>query len=372
MSLAWDASEPDSAIAGYRVYRGLASRKYNYVVAVGKATTKTMTNLVSGVTYFFAVTAYDTNGLESGFSSEISCTVPTSSGPLLAGASGLTFPADTGTIGSPFVASNGVVFQRVSTGLESGGRAVYGFNLTRAGSYVVAAMASGANEGQNSFYVNMDAEPTDPLMIWDIPVCTTLTRHFVSWRGNGNGNPASSQYVPKVFDLSAGTHQLVIRGREGNTRLSSLSIVPAPPKLQIETAPGDSVVLSGTGQPGQRYHVLRSHDLKSWRAIGTVNLDNQGSFEFWDFTAELPPVSLYRLKRTTVTPPALQLRTTAGGGVVLEATGESGQVYNVLCSPDLKAWTVIGSVMLDANGWGQFIDPAGSSRPSRMYRLQGQ
>jgi hypothetical protein len=331
-----------------------------------------MTNLVSGVTYFFAVTAYDTNGLESAFSSEISYTVPTSSGPNLTSASRLTFAAESGMIYSPFVTSNGLVFQPTSTGLENGGRAVYDFNLARAGRYLVAALASGPTEAQNSFYVNIDAEPTDPVMIWDVPVSATLTRHLVSWRGNGNGSPGSSQYNPKVFDLSAGAHQLIIRGREGNARLSSLSIVAAPPTLQIETAPGDLLVVSGTAQPGQRYNILRSQDLKSWDLMGAVTVDSTGYFEFWHFGAMLRPISLYRVQRVAVTPPRLQLRATASGAIVLDATGESSLTYNVLCSQDLKAWKVIGNLMLDASGWGQFTDPAGGGHPSRMYRLQGQ
>ena len=371
MTLAWDPS-PGSGIAGYRLYQGAASRTYTNVIAVGNATTRTITSLASGATYFFAVTAYDTNGLESDFSSEISYTVPRSPGIVLTNGSGLTFAADSGTISLPFIANNGTVFQPAGTGLENGGRAVYSFNLVRAGSYLVSAMVSAPSEGQNSFYINIDAGPTDPLMIWDIPVCTTLTRHFVSWRGNGNGNPGSSQHSPKVFNLSAGTHQLIIRGREANARLGTISLVPAPPTLQIQTAPGDSVILSGTGQPGQTYNVLRSQDLRSWTVIGAVTLDTSGCFEFWDFTTMLRPICVYRLQRITVTPPELQIRATAGGPVILGATGESGQTYNVLGSQDFKTWTVIGALMLDASGWGHFTDPAGSSRSRCIYRLQGQ
>ena len=49
-------------------------------------------NLASGATYFFAVTAYDTNGLESDYSSEVSYTVPlpTNTAPTIV----LTSPAN--------------------------------------------------------------------------------------------------------------------------------------------------------------------------------------------------------------------------------------------------------------------------------------
>lgn len=71
VTLAWDSS-PSPAVAGYRVYLGTASGNYTTIVEVGNVTTNTVPGLTNGVTYFMAVTAYDTNGLESAFSNEIS------------------------------------------------------------------------------------------------------------------------------------------------------------------------------------------------------------------------------------------------------------------------------------------------------------
>jgi len=76
VTLAWSPS-PSSTIAGYRVYLGPASQVYTDTVDAGNATTVTISNLIAGATYFFAVTAYDIIGLESDFSNEISYTVPT-------------------------------------------------------------------------------------------------------------------------------------------------------------------------------------------------------------------------------------------------------------------------------------------------------
>jgi fibronectin type 3 domain-containing protein len=71
-TLAWDpVSEPD--IAGYRVYYGTATRSYTGVVAVAApATTVTVSNLQNDQRYFFAVTSFDADELESPFSDEIS------------------------------------------------------------------------------------------------------------------------------------------------------------------------------------------------------------------------------------------------------------------------------------------------------------
>jgi len=70
LTLAWDPNtEPD--IDGYKVYWGTSSGNYAYVVDIGLQTTCTVSNLVAGTTYYLAVTAYDSNGNESGFSQEL-------------------------------------------------------------------------------------------------------------------------------------------------------------------------------------------------------------------------------------------------------------------------------------------------------------
>ena len=75
VTLAWDAN-PESDIAGYKVYSGTNSRVYSTVVDVGNRTTVTLSNLSSGRTYFLALTAYDTTALESDFSQEITYDAP--------------------------------------------------------------------------------------------------------------------------------------------------------------------------------------------------------------------------------------------------------------------------------------------------------
>ena len=400
VTLAWDPST-SPGIAGYRLYQGNASQTYTNVIAAGNSTTATVSNLVGGATYYFAATTYDTNGLESAFSNEVSYNVPlptnipptitltspsagatytapatisvaastvanghtctqvqfyngttllgsVSSAPytlswnnVSAGsyslsakllydsgssvasapvsvtvtasppASGLTFAATSGTYTSPFVASNGTLSQSVQTGVTNGGRAAYSFSITNTGKYLVSAAVIAPSGAQNSFYVNIDAEPTDPLMIWDIPPCTTLTTQTVSWRGNGNGDPASSQYIPKVFPLSAGTHQLIIRGREANTTLGTITISRRPARLGITTTTGLTGNLSGLVQP--------------------------------------PTTS-----------------------IVLNLDGDQDQTYSILRSQDLKTWTVIGTVTLDDNGLGQFSDPIVATRPMCFYMIQEQ
>src|SRR5947208_13308994 len=67
VNLAWDAS---TGAAGYKVHFGTASRVYGTPVDVGASTTYTVTGLAAG-TYYFAVTAYDSSGVQSDFSNEV-------------------------------------------------------------------------------------------------------------------------------------------------------------------------------------------------------------------------------------------------------------------------------------------------------------
>jgi hypothetical protein len=67
---------PLTDLAGYKLYYGLTSRAYDFIMTVGNQTTYALSGLEPGRTYYFAVTAYDASGNESHFSDEVSVTVP--------------------------------------------------------------------------------------------------------------------------------------------------------------------------------------------------------------------------------------------------------------------------------------------------------
>jgi hypothetical protein len=80
VTLAWDPS-PDATVTGYKIYRGTASRVYSNNYNAGNVLTYTVTGHISGVTYYYAATAYEGGGLESDFSNEVSYTVPGEAAP---------------------------------------------------------------------------------------------------------------------------------------------------------------------------------------------------------------------------------------------------------------------------------------------------
>ena len=73
-TLQWDQN-PEPDIAGYRLFYGPASGSYDQQIDVGNTTASTVSNLADGGTYFFVVTAYNTAGMQSLPSNEVSATV---------------------------------------------------------------------------------------------------------------------------------------------------------------------------------------------------------------------------------------------------------------------------------------------------------
>jgi hypothetical protein len=383
VTFAWD---PVSGMTGYRLYQGGTSRVYTNSINAGTATQATVSNLAVGKTYYFAATTYNSSGVESDYSSEVTYTVPASGTPVItltsptngatysspatihlaanAVANGhtitkvqflsngtlagevavapfamdlgnvsagvysysarlvydggltvnsaavgttvtairppptypLTFNADSGTLTAPFVAVAGIVSQSLLTTLVGSGEAVYNFTIDIPGNYVVSASVNAPSESENSLYINVDGEPTDPLMIWDIPVTSGFTNQVASWRGNATSGPP--QFAPKTFSLTAGTHQLYVRGREPDVQLQSFSIAPAGALMRLTMLPGKKANLTGLGQSGHIYEVQTSRDLKNWIVLGNATADSTGAFSYTDSTASSYSYRCYRLRDT--------------------------------------------------------------------------
>ena len=79
VTLAWDANT-ESDLAGYKVHYGTASGSYTTSVDVHNVTTAIVTGLTAGQTYYFVVTAYNAANNESGYSNQVSYSVPAPNG----------------------------------------------------------------------------------------------------------------------------------------------------------------------------------------------------------------------------------------------------------------------------------------------------
>ena len=74
VTLQWDAN-PEPTVAGYHAYVGTQSGRYDRIIDAGTETIVRIAPLDPGVTYYFAVTAYTDDHLESPFSDEIAYAV---------------------------------------------------------------------------------------------------------------------------------------------------------------------------------------------------------------------------------------------------------------------------------------------------------
>jgi len=149
----------------------------------------------------------------------------------VATASGLSFASTSGSISSPFIVNGDFIYQDSETGLADGGRAVYGFNLGTSGDYAISINVNAPDDASNSLFVNVDADPTDPAMVWDVlPTTQGPENRLVGWRGNGTFD--APEFPIKSFTLTAGAHQLIIIGREANTQIGQITLVaiPKPPQ----------------------------------------------------------------------------------------------------------------------------------------------
>ena len=81
VQVTWNPNtEPD--LAGYKLYHGTASGQYGEPVDVGNVTGHVMEITPQhGAIYYFALTAYDTSGNESGYSDEATCFIPDGRAP---------------------------------------------------------------------------------------------------------------------------------------------------------------------------------------------------------------------------------------------------------------------------------------------------
>lgn len=134
-------------------------------------------------------------------------------------------PASAAKITAPLVLKDGAIGQLQQTELGEGGKAVFDFTVPKDGTYVIHAVVDASAEDANSFFLNIDAPPQDPLMIWDIDVTNGFQERVVSWRGSGDAD--NDEFKPKKFTLTAGAHKLYIVGREPAS-LKSVSFHLAP------------------------------------------------------------------------------------------------------------------------------------------------
>ncbi len=148
------------------------------------------------------------------------------------------FEAEDGTLSNPFVVGssppNTYIYQpnpNPAIDPTAGGSAQYTFTVPSpngtaapAGEqFIIQAVVDVQSpDATSAVYVNVDSEPTDSTMLWDIPATSGFETRTVSWRNNGVAD--ANKYAPKVFSLMPGTHTLIIRGQQGNVKIDKIIV----------------------------------------------------------------------------------------------------------------------------------------------------
>jgi hypothetical protein len=226
VTLAWDA-ETGGDIAAYRLYQGGTSRTYTNVIAAGNATTATVSSLLSGATYFFALTAVGTNGLESDYSSEVSYTVPLPTNPpptiaLTSPASGAAYAAPATVPLTASVTANGhaitqVQFFNGATLLGTVAAAPYSFswNSVSTGTYSLTAKAV------------YDSGSTVACTSVSVTVTNLLTPSIALTSPLSGATYAAPATVPLTASVTANGHAITqVQFYNGTTLLGTVAAAP--------------------------------------------------------------------------------------------------------------------------------------------------
>jgi hypothetical protein len=252
VTLAWDASI-GGGMAGYYLYMGGASGSYTNRVDAGSATTQTVSGLWSG-TYFFSATAYDTNGLESDFSNEVSYTIPWPTNAPVTVA--LTSPGNGATFKAPASIS-----------------------------LAAAVVANGHTITKVRFYSGSTLLAEDP-----------VTPYNFTWNNVNVGT--YDLRAQAVYDsgrtIDSATATVTVKktprlGIQSTTAVANAHVVPMNPSSIV-------VLSAADGDPGQILSVQSSVDLSNWTEIGNITLDAEGCSQFTYSVSTKMPLNFYRLQ----------------------------------------------------------------------------
>ncbi|MBA3714945.1 MAG: hypothetical protein H0W76_21200 [Pyrinomonadaceae bacterium] len=134
------------------------------------------------------------------------------------------FEAEQGFSAAPMVisseasASGGAY---IASNIRTAGSATFNIDLATDGNYVIWSRVLAPSNENDSFYVSVDGGPED---VYDVAYNTWSD----SWQWTRVNGRADEQIPltlnPRIFELSAGAHQIVFRARDPDTKLDRLII----------------------------------------------------------------------------------------------------------------------------------------------------
>ncbi|MHB8108962.1 MAG: InlB B-repeat-containing protein [Syntrophorhabdaceae bacterium] len=366
VSLAWDAA---AGVAGYKVYYGTSSRNYTASVNVGNTTTRTVSSLTDGTKYYFSVTAYNSSGVESPYSNEVSyggstsCAYtlsPTSASFGTAGGTGSISVA--AAAGCSWTASTGVSWATISSGSTGSGSGTVTYRVsantgaTRSASFSVAGKAftisqSGASSSGTGYTLTVTKNGTGSGTVTTNPpgstyasgTAVTLTAApgtnsvFAGWSGGCSGTALTCRGTM--------TRNVAVTATFNAKTTSAYTITASAGSGGSISPTGAWTVASGSSRsfvitPNSGYVI-------SSVVVDGVSKGALSSYTFTNVTANHTIQASFRLSSTSTTNYTLTItKTGTGSGTV--AASPAGPTYPSGAAVTLTATPGTNSVFA---GW---------------------
>jgi len=246
VSVAWERNS-ESDVTGYKVYWGRTSRIYDQVLDAGSNPQAMLANLASGQPYFCAVTAYNADGQESAFSTEITVMYGTPSGNTDTSGRLVMLEAESGQLGAPMAIFSGASESWVDSSTYSQlGWTQLSFAAPVSGDYHVWCRVKAPTEAKDSFFVSTDGGVEEVFHVYGTttPPEGTRTNNWV-WR-----RIHVVEAGPRVFTFDQGSHTIRFRVREQGTLLDRVVLSSDPTFVPSDALPrsGDAVAVTGLSE----------------------------------------------------------------------------------------------------------------------------
>lgn len=243
VSLKWNANSEDD-LAGYKIYRSTDNQNYELIQTVGLVTSWTNTNLTNGTTYYYKITAYDTENNESEKSAAVSATPVISVANLLGGVNFLPKNPENHSIGGNVT---------IKGEGENKGIIMVNDNLTVQGSAncIADAYASGSISGKQK--ITGTCYENYPVPIPTLPETSWFESRAVQ---TFNGNKT----VTLTYDAGTGKTTMTVSGGGDSFE---------PQENGIYLFKGDNIEIEIEGSYGLPFTIAVTGSIK----IGEANTD---------------------------------------------------------------------------------------------------
>jgi fibronectin type 3 domain-containing protein len=312
INLSWQANS-EGDVAGYKIYRDNSQ-----IAEVNKTLTAYSDNLVlPGTTYIYKITAFNTDGLESGFSTPVTVTTPpVTPTNLNASASGkdvtLTWQGEGNLKYIVQRSLDGVSFTQVAEVSQK----TYTETASTWGVTYYYRVAQKGQDGQVSDFTNSVQVEIDPV---PVPTGLNATAAYnnitLTWEGNTSGylvqRSLDGSEWNNITDVTKKTHtdnnlnwgttyhyRVIGKHEDGSMSEPSIPVtvttdnVPVPTNLKAYFQ-GTDVVLTWEAVPYvNNYIVEKSSDGTTWGTLAEVT----GSTTYTDMGLDLTKDHYYRVK----------------------------------------------------------------------------